>query len=369
MKKNLILFLLLPFIIFAQGLKDITCKDGKKYMAVVLSSSNNSTLTFKFFNTKKTIDLQKNDIVFQQQSFLSVSDLKNKPVYKIITKDSVKYDYAFLLQSSDNTLTILNDVGLLIIIDKNNILKCYQPSYENGTETEIKNYNSIDVNNIKKSLTIGTPRPSFGLEIPLSYTTSIISVPGALEGLEAGGGGSIDYGLGAFVKINEDVNIRFGFHHYNIIFEPKTTNPEYNSGFTVEEKGSLSATFLYARLMYDPEIFFLGAGFDFCVRDKYSADQYLYYYGKLVGKLENQSKSVLEKSFNSQIDVNIMLGFNIPLSTSGLYKLKPTIMGSLPLVSFWDSGVHTGNYINGNDDEAKIHVFQIAFGLTLEIGF
>ena len=211
----------------------------------------------------------------------------------------------------------------------------------------------------------------FGLDIPLSFTKSLNSVPNALPFESEGGSGS-DLGIGVFFQISELLNIKAGYHTWDKVMNPTVEGRVFienqSLDIIVKEHGKISYSGLYVRANLTPDPFVFGAGLDISLSESYSASASIYNTNnQLLGKSDELDYSTITKKFNNQVDLILSAGIRIPINEN--FNIIPTSQLSAPTLPIYDSNIRSYNPVDNTNSEALFLIFVFKFGINIEITF
>jgi hypothetical protein len=161
-----------------------------------------------------------------------------------------------------------------------------------------------------------------GIELPISITNTSIDLPRLLTGQipAVEGGQGIDIGLGLTYENSNNLNLRGGFHFWNVPFKPTVNVRNNNDDDYVIEDGVLSYYGVYLRAEYGTKFFFIGGGFDFSFANSYKTDREYYENNQLIGSEKNLDSSVLTDEFSNLFNIVANIGFKLPLHENLILK-------------------------------------------------
>lgn len=215
----------------------------------------------------------------------------------------------------------------------------------------------------------------FGLDIPVFITRCYIHVPESLqeEIIDHHGGVGYDIGVGLKIDFSEALNMKFGFHNWNKIFNADykalATDPSGDQvEIVIKENGSFNYLGLYLQMQFNVKYFFIGGGFDISLSKKYKCDYKLYdQSSQLIYEWIEQSNSPLIDDYNGQFDIAIITGLRFKVNEKLI--IKPAVEFTIPMQPIINTGVYYTSPIDGETNEVNISAFALKFGTIIEFNF
>ncbi len=211
----------------------------------------------------------------------------------------------------------------------------------------------------------------FGVDVPVYFSNSFVSIPENYETLEGEGGKGSDIGFGLYFQYNENIIIKAGYHYWNKKFNPKHTG-RFTIGNNIMEgkiieSGSIDYRGFYLLGIYKIKFIYLGGGFDIALSNSYESTLKVYDRNEqLFIKQSNVKESFITEKFNNQIDFFLYLGFKIKVNN--ILSLVPSVQFALPYESLFDSNASVYDPLTGETRDLRFDAYLLKYGFSIEFG-